>query len=75
MHKYVDNRVFLVTKGVAYLLFKKVSGTVVITGITHVYIRLARGAVRTNSYNKSKGKLAYGSSSKKCLVFLSIKII
>ena len=63
----------MVPKGVAYLLFKRVSGTVVIIEIMHVCMRLVGGAVRTNSYNKSKGQSAYESSSKECLVLLTTK--
>ena len=52
-------------------MFKRVLGTIVIIEITHVCMRLVGGAVRTNSYNKSKGQSTYESSSKECLVLLT----
>ena len=54
----------MVPKGVAYLLFKRVSGTVVITGITHVCIRFVGGVVRSNSYNITKGQSTYEINSR-----------
>ena len=54
----------MVTKGAEYLLFKRVSSTVFITGITHICIRFVGGVVWPNSYNITKGQLAYERNSR-----------
>ena len=54
----------MVPKWVAYFLFKRFSGTVVITRIMNVCIRFVGGVVRPNFYNITKGQSAYEIKSR-----------